>query len=78
MVSQALIWGLWPGKIPRTSCFVKQKQNGQKWFRMGANGFAGRQWGAFARGGRKTRGSESKIGYQDTFCRCGDGQQNIT
>ena len=75
MVVQALIWDLWSGKFPQTSCFAKNKQKGSGRLRMGAHGFAWVQWNVFARGDRKTRGNEAKIGDQDMFCRCGHGQQ---
>ena len=62
MVVQALIRALWPGKFPQTSCFAKKKQKGHGRLRMGAHGFAWVQWGVFARGDRKTRENEAKIG----------------
>ena len=77
MVSQALIWALWPGKFPRTSRFGE-------FSKMGANGFG---WvirglhggnGVHLHGGdRKTRRNEAKTGDQGIFCKCGHGQQNI-
>ena len=70
MVVQALIWDLWSGKFPQTSCFVQKKQKGRGRLRMGTHGFAWVQWGAFARGDRKTRGNGAKIGCQDMFCSC--------
>ena len=35
----------WPGKIPRTSCFLCFAKNGQTWMQMGNNGCVWVQWG---------------------------------
>ena len=35
----------WPGKIPRTSCFVCFAKNSQKWMQMGNDGCLCVQWG---------------------------------
>ena len=57
LVVQALIWALWPGKFPQTSCLQKYKSKEHGRLRMGTHGFVWVQWGVFARGGR---GQENK------------------
>ena len=69
-VVQALIWALWPGKVPRASCVVKKKQKWHGRLRLGEYGFAWVQWYVFARGDKKTRENEAKNGVVRTYFAC--------
>ena len=43
-VVQALIWALWSGKFPRTSCFEEKNKrgvDGSGWVHMGSHGCSG-------------------------------------
>ena len=62
IVSQALIWPYGRGSFPKHHVLQTKKQMRYGWFRIGAHRFIWGQWCVFARGDRKTRGNETKIG----------------
>ena len=67
MVVQVLIWVLWSGKFPRTSCFAKNKKKVYGWLGMGAYGFPWLRWGVGVRRDRKTRGKEPQTDVWGMF-----------
>ena len=69
--------GSMAGEISPNIMFCKRKA---KWVQTAPDGCAGVRMGAIGfilTGSRKTRRNEAKIIYQDIFCRCDHGQENI-
>ena len=58
---------IWPGKIPRTSCFAKKQKNMHGALRMGAHGLVWMRVDAFIRREAKMRQKEEQMGEQGVF-----------
>ena len=75
MIIQALIWALWPGKFPRTSCFWGYDTYRFVWVWEGAYGFLWKHWGAGTRVERKNNLKRSKSGRVSLILWCMSGRK---